>query len=363
MWEGSYGKEPFDLRLTALRLIRNLDKILALTVVGTLLFGGGYYVKNVLFGPEPMYAATSTYKVEYVSYPDETGDYYVNEATWNTYVHTKEFIDAVQKHLQEIIVADGGMELVMDNEELSGTLSATLASDLCVPATTVTTDDGRKTTLIAAAVEQAIMKEFVAGAKQEITAIRVIDPAITAREVKPDVRPVRAFVLSAILSFFFVVVLFLLREMGADSIWLPATLRRRYGVPCVGTVSSSQLNENVTYLFREKKKIAVCSLDGEVNTAEVAEVLERQGVNRKELSGKEWIPVPTPLLCPESCEMLRKMDGILLVVKAGSHAGKPLEYVLEFLAGQDCEVTAALLWEADELLLRTYYCLQPMEKV
>lgn len=43
--EVSYGKEPFDLRLMCLRLCRNLWKILAVTVVGTLLFGGGYYVK------------------------------------------------------------------------------------------------------------------------------------------------------------------------------------------------------------------------------------------------------------------------------------------------------------------------------
>ena len=39
--EVSYGKEPFDLRLMCLRLCRNLWKILAVTVVGTLLFGGG----------------------------------------------------------------------------------------------------------------------------------------------------------------------------------------------------------------------------------------------------------------------------------------------------------------------------------
>ena len=53
MLDAYYGKEPFDLRLTALRLLRNLNKILLWTAVGTLLFGGGYYVKNVLFGPDP----------------------------------------------------------------------------------------------------------------------------------------------------------------------------------------------------------------------------------------------------------------------------------------------------------------------
>lgn len=51
--EVSYGKEPFDLRLMCLRLCRNLWKILAVTVVGTLLFGGGYYVKMCCCSPIP----------------------------------------------------------------------------------------------------------------------------------------------------------------------------------------------------------------------------------------------------------------------------------------------------------------------
>ena len=41
MWEGSYGKEPFDLRLAALRLIKNIPITTAVTIMGTLLFGGG----------------------------------------------------------------------------------------------------------------------------------------------------------------------------------------------------------------------------------------------------------------------------------------------------------------------------------
>ena len=36
--EASYGKEPFNLRLLLLRLGRNLWEILALTILGTVLF-------------------------------------------------------------------------------------------------------------------------------------------------------------------------------------------------------------------------------------------------------------------------------------------------------------------------------------
>ncbi len=43
------------------------------------------------------------------------------------------------------------------------------------------------------------------------------------------------------------------------------------------------------------------------------------------------------------------------MVKAGGHSGRRLEYALDFLRQQDCQVTAALLWEADEKLIHWYY--------
>lgn len=359
MWEGSYGKEPFDLRLTVLRLIRNLDKIIVLTVVGTLLFGGIYYVKNVLLRPEPKYSVTSTYKVQYVVEPTKSGDYYINSATWNTLVHTQEFLEAVQSYMQEDTAEEGNASDSADfgkmtTEEISEAISATLPADFHIPTTTVVTDDPAKTVLIAGAVEQAMMKELVEMMSKEVTTVSVMDPGAQAKEVPLDARPARAFVLSGVLSFFFIIVFFLLKETGDDSIWLPATLRRRYGLAVLGTICSPELGENIKYLFADKKKIAVCCVDHKGNPAEVAAKLREAAADNKDV---EWIPMPAPLLCPESFEALRKLDGILLAVSAGEHMGKPLEYVLEMLGQQDCRITAAMLWEADEALIRAYYCL------
>lgn len=354
MWQGSYGKEPFDFRLTVLRFLRNLGKIVVLTLVGTLIFGGGYYVKNVLLGPKPQYSATSTYKVEYVNPPMESGDYYINEMTWNTLVQSAAFLAHVQSNLMDVEVYGGNGEntyenyekLEMSTEELAAAISAKLPSDWNIPTTTVIYDDPEKAVRIADAVERA-MKEELANIVEEVKDVTVIDSDFEAQEVELDVRPTRAFVLSALLSFFFVSVIFLLKEMGDDSIWLPATLRRRYGLKVVGTLESPELDENIRYLFKDMENIGVCSVDSQVDVTEVAKALEEKG--------KQWIPVPSPILCPEGCEKLRKMGGILLVVQAGSHAGKPLEYVMEYLAQQDCGITAALLWNADETLIKAYY--------
>lgn len=364
MLAGSYGKEPFDLRLTVLRMLRSMDKIMALTLAGTLLFGGGYYLKNVLLGGERLYCATSTYKVEYSDPQWAQYGTYINGVTWNTHMHTDEFLDMVQAHLKEQ-GEQTGQKWEISREELSGMLTAQLPSDLRVPTTSVTSPLPEKSMAVAAAVEAAMTEDF-AEAAEEISAIRVISHGDTVQEVLPDARPVRAFVLSALLSFFFTVVLLLLKETGDDSIWLPSSIRKRYGLPVLGTVNSAELAANAAYLFRGKRKIAVCAMDVQTDPVKVADLMQERVRGAEAQQGredspeeeweKEWIPVPSPLLSPEVCGNLRKMDGILLAVTAGSHAGKPLEYVLEYLEQQDCKITAVILWDADEFLIKSYYC-------
>ncbi len=349
-----WAKEPFDLRLTVLRMIRNLHIIIGVTLLGVLLFGGGYYVKCVLLNQNTTYEAISTYRVSYVEEPSKSGDYYINEMTWNTYVDSKEFADAVYAYLMEMVDARDD-ELVKSAEELAGILDARLDSDVHVPSTVVTTTSEERTLMIAQAVERAMTQDFVEK-NEQVAAIEVITPALRTQEVVPDVRPLRAVVLSAVLSFFFVVVLLLFKEISDSAVWLPATLRKRYGLKVLGTVESPELLANLEFVFGDSKKIAVCAIDSEVNPAEVIDALrEKWSKQTIKEQMQEWISVPAPMLCPESSKAMHETEGVLLVIKAGKCAEKTLEYILEYLITQEIKVTAALLWDADEWLIRMYY--------
>ena len=373
--EASYGKEPFDLRLMCLRLCRNMWKILAVTMVGTLLFGGGYYVKNVLLQPDPGYAASSTYKVEYKENPNAAGAYYINEATWNSLIHTGEFLDGVETHLQEAVAQgeDGAAEvLAMGRTQWIEDLSATLPSDFSIPVTQATTQEPAQSIALAHAVEAAMCNEF-AESIVEIDQIKVLDHGDAAEVVVPDVRPVRAVILAAVLSLFFAVAIFLLWELSQDAIWLPATLRTRYGLNSLGTVESTGFIENVAYtiekVFAAKQmeapsadaecRVAVCGALPEADPREIIKRLEQLMKNSRigQNVPMEYLAAPSPLLCPESAETLRSADVILLAVPAGEHVGKQVEAVLEYLKTQDCTIDGAILWNADEKLIRSYYFL------
>lgn len=341
-WKGCYGKEPFDLRLVMLRMFYRLPMIALATFLGTLFFGGGYYVRNVLLRGVPVYEVTSVFRVEYAAdRAEELAQIYINEMTWNTYIHSGMFLDKVRARLPE--------GAALSNQELAGSMRAILRSDLRVPAIVVATGDPGRSEGIARAAEAVMTRELDF---QEIRSISVVDPGI-AQEVIPDVRPVRALVLGAVLSCFFAVVILLLKETGDDAIWLPGSVWRRYGVRCAGTLESRELAANLRYFFREREgRVAVCM----AHAGEKAE--DCLGKLREKCPGivdASWFAAASPLEDPESSDILREAGGILLAVCAGSHAGRKLEAALEYLWQQDCEVTAAVLWEADEKLLRRYY--------
>lgn len=345
MLQGYYGKEPFDLRLTVLRMLGQWKKIILWTLAGTLLLGGAYCVKNILFRGEKQYKAVSVYRVDYGVDDIDANLVMINDYTWNTYVHTEEFLKCVKDRLA------GSEWAALGLEELGGCLQGDMESDWRVPSTIVVSGNADMSTAVAKAVEETMTLDFPEGIS-EIKSIRVLDHAGEAKEVLPDIRVGRAFILAAVLSLFLVMVVLLLKETGDDNIWLPATLAVRYGLQCVGTVNSVDLKENLRYLFSGKKQIAICPVQETCDPAEVLRKLESFAGDAEE---RKWCVIPSPLLCPEGAEKLREAEAILLVVKAGAHAGKQLEYALDFLARQECRVTAALLWDADEKLLRRYY--------
>ncbi len=359
MWQGSYGKETFNLRLTILRMVRKLPLIMGITLLGTVLFGGGYYVKNVLLRGEPVYTATSVYRVNYaVEEEKDVGTVYINQVSWNTYLQTEMFLNAVWEELMKsssahVVPGDGeGAKLTV--QELGAMLTAYLHSDLRVPSTVVTCTNPDMAVWIAEAVESA-MTDKIPAEIREITDISVVDSAETAVESVPDVRVGRALILSAVLSCFFAVVLLLIKEIYEDGIWLPASVWKRYGVPVAGYPQCSELAENLAYFFEGKSKVAVCPVTARVNPAEVLQALKE---SCPEVVGADWFPLPAPEICPETCRELRKAEGILLAVPAGARSSGKTEWTLEYLRQQDCQVTAAILVDADEWLIRNYYRLE-----
>lgn len=340
MKEASWGKEPFDLRLTVLRMIKLLPGILAITALAILLLFGGYYLKNVVLDQEKTYSATITIFVEYEDENWYANARYFNDYTWNLLLASDQMHGYVKNHLPE------GTEIKEREDDL---LVAEMPADLRVLIIRSVSADQQKATARIDAVAAALQQEFTRDV-EDVREIRVIDRKEASLNLE-DLRLGRAFVLSAIVGVFAAVCFFLIRELMQDKIWLPTSLTDRFGLKNLGIPGEKTFMENYAYVFQGKKNIVACSAEKTLDPAEIVQFLKEANLQGSVLP----TPVPCPLDAPENVGKLREADGILLAVKAGGKDAKNLELLLNFLETQDCKVTAAVLWKPDRRLLRIYY--------
>ncbi len=342
MQEWKIAEEPFDFKLFMLCFVKKIWIVVCAALAGMILVCGSHYLKRaVLDGPQK-YEATTTYYVHYYADP-ATGmiNQYINEATWKSTVNMDWFVDRVWSHAME-------QGLVPENyaikkEDLRQYLSATLSSDLRIPATIVTTEDKNLTDLLNEAVK-ATMQDMVEE-RTEILKIEILDET-KVQEKKPDLRMLRACILGALLGAFAASVVLSFRIIFDDSVMIPETFTYRYGLPMLGAVNkgekdfSKELSENLAYKFAKQEKDIAYALE----CGTVVNTVIPEGFR---LMKKEELP--------EGYAKLRESAGVLLLVEAGMRNSKEIEHMLHELSVQDCVVKGALLCGADGRLLKAYY--------
>lgn len=343
-WKGYYAKEPFDFRLALLRIIRNIPKLLLVIFLGTAVLFGAYYLKNVVFTGPDMYEALTVYKIDYMGEEWFEHSVYINEHTWNDLSDTKELKKYIQSHLEG---EERDLDAMIAKYQI--TFSSKVEADLRIPKIRVISTDPQISLTVAKAMEKAMVENLKEIFINDVDRVMVLDEALDTTLVEGDVRLVRALILSFVIAGFLTVVLFLLEEWGSDSIWVTPTLYKRYGLKVVQTSEKLSAMANDSYLFKDLNKVAVCPLTEEVDGEKVKEKLSKH----KLLTG-QWVVCPALSSGKEVYEKLKAVDGVLLVVKAGPHAGRKLEFALSQFAQQDIAVTAVLL-EGVDLWMENLY--------
>lgn len=369
MWECKYGKEPLDTRLFVLRLLKKIPVVILAAILGAACVGGPYFLTKVTFGPAKEYEAVSDFYIDYAV--QESGEEYTNfnQMTWTQITSDDIFVDKILKHLagKNAYMDEGATQLLplcdmekaagITKEQLRDSLYATMLSDTRVVTTTVRTNDPALTMRIEAGLVQAML-EF--GEEQkEIREVRIFTRPTKASLVAADVRTFRACMVGTV-SFVFVTVLYLcLYYVLDEGIHIPATFERRFDIPMLGTIQSKELTALAKKLFAEKP--VLLTADEAVDLARVKKELAERKIESGEayrledLFGKQGTCAAKAEESPSANgidELLGKK--ILLIVKAGAHNGKTIEKMLDFCEKCELQIAAALLWEADEKLIRAY---------
>lgn len=352
MWQCNYGKEPFDMRLFVLLCLRRLWVILAGALAGLALVGGTYYLKNVTFGGVIPYTMDSKYYLEYAVDPSDQQTYsYFASYTWNDLLKS----DAMVTEMLE------NLSVSMTAQELTDSFEAELVSDLriCYIHTThVDAETAREIDRVAGEAMMAVGEQ-----QKELIEVSLMDRG-EPQPATPDVRTLRACVLGAVLGTFFALFGLGMAEILNERIQVPGTLTRRYGIPAAGYVNtagepSEELAAQLDFLLRQKKRIGVTAVNGQLDlgsAVKVLEALERAGTSEAGAVQREYTAIPSLHQAPEAGEALRRQEGILLLVQADADRGKAIEETLRLLGQLEVSVDAMVLAEADSRLIRRYLC-------
>lgn len=348
MWECDFAREPMDFKLFWLLFFKKIWLFLTGILIGILLIGGSYFIKNIVFAPEKEYRVVGEIYLDYVLGEGQIAESVCfNQVTWASLVKTDEFLEDVGGQLMR-----DGIEI--SAESLAESMEATLLSDVRIVTTTVTTNNPALSVAISHALQSAIL-HF--GEKQaEIAGMRILTSPKEAEPVKLDIRLLRAVILGAVLGGFLALLGMFLYFTLDDSIHIPDTVQVRYKIPMLGMLSSKELTQNFKALCKDKKKLALTASEGSIPIEKIAKSLEEKlKAEKSAMEGRLFMPVCCVGDKPEAVEELLKAESIILVIGAGRRDGKRIEKTLRFLDRQGCKPDCALLWGEDEKLVTRYY--------
>ncbi|MCD7750681.1 MAG: hypothetical protein LUI10_02915 [Lachnospiraceae bacterium] len=333
-------KEPFDLKLFLLQMLRKWYIFILSALGGALLLGGGYFLVKVVFAPTREYQADIICYMQYTVDPDASESYvtdYFNEYTWNEWI--------VCDEIQAIISEAVGYEIT--ETELASYVSTTVPADVRLQTISVVTTDPDLSLAIARCYEEWL--PVFAQDQRELDSIRIVDSPEQAYLVKEDVRTFRAALLGGLIGLFVCCMVLWLSWLADDRVYLPGQLSRRHGLKVFGANGQEELVENVRYAVSNRQNIALVGTSGSAHFMEILPYFQST------FPEKHWETVMGTLQYPEGASKLRTMDGVIFVAEAGVDSSALIERVLDFYRQQEIALTGAVLWGCDQRLLKQYY--------
>ena len=344
-------KETVNIKLLFLYLLRKCYLVLLGALLGALLFGGGYYLKNFTFAPSPDWVAKSEL---YLTYAPEVRleNVYINDYTWQTLSASDACLDEVMANLS----------FDTTKEYLRSVATAGLESDVRLVILTVTCKNPKEAVDIAHAYENALIK--LGERMVDVEEVQIFTSPQTAEKKMQDNRTLRMSITGAVVGAVFALLILLFAFALDDSVFLPEQTRMRYGIPtllcldkdgnaiCEWNKETGKLNLENT--LKDKTKVYLSDVSSEtgcgredikalaekiVSFASVGEVLQcTDGINEK----------------PEAVSEIKNSDGVILLLRAENRRGKLLERALDLLKTQNIPVLGFVLYGTHKKRLLRY---------
>lgn len=385
------GKEPTDLKLLLLYFIKNVRFGIYLTIVFTVLFALVYYMKTFTLADQKQYTAKGELYLEYAT-DVRLDNVYINDYTWQNLAKT----DKVTEYVLDRV------SFSVTREELDAAVTAELVSDVRFVTITATMDEPEEAVELARLYQEAII--MMAEEMVDINNVVIYTDADNASAPEVENKVVSMAIVGAITGVILSVFLIIFLYLMDDSVYVPVSAERRFGIPVIGVVYRRKdkgnktsnadweadrewteeekredwdldaIKQNFKVLSRNCSNVAVTDASvhpvGEYpfdallqvkfmleqdETLQIARGdLEESAQHFSSLSYRldKKDPISKNALVAEECA---GYDGTVLLVRAGEHNFNEVERCINLLLKQGCNIVGILLYDADKWLLDAYY--------
>lgn len=371
-------KEGLDFRFFLLRLLNSIWIVFVAALAGAAICAGGYMLVKCINPAMKEYSRETKYYIDFAEDSTGIGYGYYNDYTWNDLMKSDDILNYTMSLLPEDI----------SKETVENAVVADIISDVRLLTITVTTSDADVTNSIADATAKSLV-HFPEDIK-EIDGIRVIRDEEVEEIIVGDLTKnfgVFGLVFGAVVSLFGLCLVYCMDS----AVYLPKDIEKRFHIPVLGVMykagnekedaadNREEFLANAGYLLKGKRKIALLWLgnNSKIKTFEqtedkqpkngVTSVQVEKNVGKtaqkivqvmKDATGVAETEVTEAFLADGNVpdyEALRQADAVVGIFSYGGADGKTAERYLSDLKKQDCEISAAVLCNADRKMYRRYY--------
>lgn len=326
-----YANEGIDCKKILLLFLKKIWVAAIAAALGAVICGGLYLLHRTVLSSNREYRAVSKLYLNFAL--DEREEIYqaYNGYTWNDLMSTDKILNTTMSYLPDTYT----------EEDVIAATSADILSDIRLLIITITTSSPDMTSEILKATDLSLVE--MGEREKEFINIEIMEET-EAKLVTTDSRLLQAAVLGFVTALVLALAAMSLIYILDDRIYVPGDLKCVTNLPFVGfCFTNNTEKENVSGSMKLFEKL---QKDMELNQAYLMK--EAGVIDTLELDKDN--PVTE-----ETCNMLRKADGVILAIPYGEIDRSSLAYRIDQLTLQKCKIAGIVIKNADMRFIKWYY--------
>ena len=334
--ESAYMQRQIDWKRVWMLFCKKIWLVLMAIFAGAVIGGLVYKLVDIITDEGQFYVVSSDYYITFNE--DENGVDHFNAYTWDTVLRDDPVVNVVMENLPSDF----------DREEVKAAITGEMLGDYRILTVYAKSLDPQFAVAVADAYEVGLAK-FA----DKIDMLDTIE-LWSREEVAPVVENdylVNMMLFGAVTGLVLCMLLLAFFYILDDSVYIENDFTGRFDTPFLGMITKEgskramqELKDNLTHLCKEDGAYYLVAWDNRIEPKTEDTLKELSSAVKGTLSVQG-----------EELNTLRKSDGAIIVLPWGSRNGRIADKLIAFLKKQDCNIAGAVLTDADDAFLRTYY--------